>query len=146
MTLTQWNPVGTLAGVEIDRLNQMFGHVFGDELVERSGAWMPAVDIFETPSRDVVLKVELPAMKREDIKVTCENNVLTIEGERALDAAVKRDQYHRMERPYGAFRRSFTLAPSVDASRVQAAYQDGVLTITLPQREDAKPRQIPVNG
>ena len=92
------------------------------------------------------MKVELPDMKREDIKVTFENNVLTIEGERKLDATIERDQYHRVERGYGAFRRSFTLPATVDASRVSATYQDGVLTVTLPRREETRPRQIQVNG
>jgi HSP20 family protein len=85
-------------------------------------------------------------MKREDIKVTFENDVLTIEGERKLPVDVSRDQYHRVERSQGAFRRSFTMPSFVDASRVAAGYQDGVLTITLPRREESKRRQIQVNA
>ena len=84
-------------------------------------------------------------MKREDIAITFENNVLTIEGERKFSNADS-DKYHRVERGYGAFRRSFTVPASVDGSRVEASYRDGVLTITLPRREETKPRQIPVNG
>ena len=95
---------------------------------------------------DLVVKLEVPGMKREDITVTFENNVLTVAGERKLSEDVKREEYHRRERVYGTFRRGFTLPSSVDGGRVHAAYADGVLTITLPQRAEAKPRQIAVEG
>ncbi len=145
MTLTRWSPVHDLAAVEVDRLNRMFSTVFGGEPLG-SDAWTPAVDIFEAPNHDLVVKAEVPAMKKEDIKVTVEQNVLTIEGERKLDSVVGRDQYHRLERGFGAFRRSFTLPATLDASRVSANYTDGVLTVTLPQKAEAQPRQIEVNG
>jgi HSP20 family protein len=145
MNLTRWSPARDLAALEIDRLNRMFDTVFSGESLATS-AWVPAVDIYETAEKDVVVKVEVPDMKREDIKVTFENNVLTIEGERKADAEVKGEQYHRVERRYGAFRRSFTMPASVDGSRVQAGYQDGVLKVTLPQRPEAKPRQINIEG
>jgi len=134
-----------LAGVEIDRLNRMFDAAFAGSPLTAS-TWVPPVDIFENNNKDVVVKVELPEMKREDIKVTFEDNLLTIEGERKLEAAVDRDRYHRVERGYGAFRRSFSLPATVDAGGVNASYQDGVLTITMPRREETRPRQIPVNG
>jgi len=142
MALMRWND---LAGFEIDRLNRMFESAFAGEPISR-GAWVPPVDIYETTERDVVVKVELPEMKREDIKVTFENDMLTIEGERKFVSNVDREHYHRVERGYGAFRRSFTLPSSVDAGQVQATYQDGVLTVRLPRREEARPKQIPVNG
>lgn len=145
MTLTRWAPARDIAALEIDRLNRMFDSVFSGDS-PAGGNWMPAVDIFETPEHDVVVKVEVPDMKREDIKVTFENNVLTIEGERKASAEVKREQYHRLERSYGTFRRSFTMPAAVDGGRVQAGYADGVLTITLPQRAEAKPRQIAIEG
>lgn len=145
MNVTRWNPARDLAALEVDRLNRMFDAVFSGEPMT-SSAWVPAVDIYETNDKDVVVKVEVPDMKREDIKVTFENNVLTIEGERKASDEVKNEQYHRIERRYGAFRRSFTLPASVDGSRVQAAYQDGILKITLPQRPEAKPRQITIEG
>jgi HSP20 family protein len=145
MTLTRWSPVRDLAALEIDRLNRMFEAAFSDEPLAR-GTWNPAVDIYETNDKDVVVKVELPEMKREDIKVSFENNVLTIEGERQFRTEASREQYHRVERGYGAFRRSFTLPATVDAARVNANYQDGVLTVTLPRREESRPRQIQVNG
>ena len=146
MTLmTRWSPVGDLAALEIDRLNQMFEAALGGEAVARS-AWAPAVDIYETPEQDVVVKMDLPDVKREDIKVTVENHVLAIEGERKAATDVTPEQLHRRERVYGAFRRTFTLPSTVDASRVDAAYQDGVLTVKLARREDTRPKQIPING
>jgi HSP20 family protein len=145
MTLTRWSPVSGLAALEIDRLNQMFESSFSGEAVSQ-GAWIPAVDILENVAKDFVVKVELPAMKREEIKVTFENDVLTIEGERVLAKSAEGETYHRVERGYGAFRRSFTLPAQVDAARVQAAYQDGVLTITLPRREETRARQIEIHG
>ena len=108
-------------------------------------AWVPAVDIVETADKSVVVKADLADMKREDISITFENNVLTIEGERKFSSADS-DKYHRVERGYGAFRRSFTVSANVDGSRVEASYRDGVLTVTLPRREETKPRQIQVNG
>jgi len=142
MTLTRWNP---LAAVEIDRLNRMFDAAFSGEPLA-GGAWVPAIDIYETAEKDVVVKADLPGLKREDIKVTFENNVLTIEGERTFETETAREQYHRVERGYGAFRRTFTLPTTVDAARVEASYQDGLLTVTLPRREESRPRQIHVNG
>jgi HSP20 family protein len=142
--LTRWNPAGNLATFEIDRLNRMFDSLFSGEPL--SGGWVPAVDIFENANQDVVLKAELPGFTRDAIKVTFEHNTLTIEGERQLDAAITRDKFHQTERQYGAFRRTFALPASVDSAQAQASYQDGVLTITLPRREETKPRQIQVNG
>lgn len=141
--LTRWNPARDLAAFEIDRLNQMFEHMWNSPA---NTAWAPAVDIFTNAQQDVVIKAELPDVKRDDLKVTFENNVLTIEGERKLDETVARENYDRIERHYGTFRRSFTLPASVDSARVNASYQDGVLTITLPKSEESKPRQIQVNG
>ena len=145
MTLSRWSPVAGLAAVEIDGLNRMFDRMFTNE-PWGEGHWAPVVDIYEAANKDVVVKAELPDMKREDIKVTFENDVLTIEGERKFADEPAREHYHQIERQYGAFRRSITLPASVDGARVQAAYQDGVLTITLPRREETKPRQIQISG
>ena len=139
MTLTRWSP---LAAIEIDRLNRMFDAAFSGEPLA-GGAWVPAIDIYETADKDVVVKADLPDLKREDIKVTFENNVLTIEGERKF---ASEEHYHRQERSYGAFRRSFTLPTTVDAAKVEATYQDGLLMVKLPRREESRPRQIQVNG
>jgi HSP20 family protein len=145
MTLTRWNPITGLAALEVNTLNRMFDAAFNGDAYA-SGAWVPAVDILETAHGDVVVRAELPDMKREDIKITFENNVLTIEGERKLEQPNDAEKYHRVERAHGAFRRSFTMPTTVNAGAVQATYRDGVLAITLPRREDTRPRQIQVNG
>ena len=145
MTLTRWSPVSGLAALEVNSLNRMFEAAFGGDTISH-GAWIPPVDILETAEGEVVVKAELPDLKREDIKITFENNILTIEGERKSEPTKEADRYHRVERSYGAFRRSFTLPASVDAAKVQATYRDGVLTVALPRREETRPRQIQVNG
>ena len=137
LTLTRWSPARDLAALEIDRLNRMFAS---------ATTWLPPVDIFETADHDVIVKLEVPDVKREDISLTLEDNVLTIAGERKAPAGVKDEEYRRRERTFGAFSRSFTLPNSIDGGRVQAAYTDGVLTITLPQRAEAKPRTIAIEG
>ena len=143
MAIVRWEPARELASMEIDRLNRMFTDFYG-EAFSRS-AWVPAVDIFETDAHEVVLKAELPEMKREDISVTFENGVLTLKGERKFEQETKKENYHRVERRHGTFSRSFTLPNTVDPSRIVAAYKDGILSIRLPQREEAKPKQIDVN-
>jgi HSP20 family protein len=141
MALVRWNPSRELASMEIDRLNDMFSNFYGEGL---SRSWVPAVDIYETPQHEVVIKAELPDMRREDIGVTFENQVLTIKGERKADDEIVRDRFQRLERFHGVFSRSFTLPATVDAAHISAIYKDGVLTVRLPQREEAKPKQIPV--
>ena len=127
MTIVRWDPF------------RDFG--FGSD----SPAWVPPVDIFQTGDHELVLKAELPDMTREDIDITVENFVLTIKGEKKLSSEVKEEQFHHVERRYGVFSRSFSLPRTVDASKVSAEYRNGVLTIKLPLREEAKPRQIKVD-
>lgn len=115
-----------------------------DEDATARGNWVPPVDIFETEGHDLVLKAELPDMTREDIEVTVENNTLTLKGAKKLSTDIKEDQYRRIERSYGSFSRSFTLPTTVDAAKVSAEYRNGVLTVKLPFREEAKPRTINV--
>ena len=143
MAIVRWDPATELAGMEVERLNRMFSEFYGEPF---SRGWVPPVDIYETDDHEVVLKAELPAMKREDISLTFENGVLTIKGERKFEQEAKRENFQRMERRYGAFSRSFTLPNTVDASRISASYKDGVLSVRLPQREEAKPKQIAVSG
>lgn len=112
--------------------------------LQGDGAWVPAVDIFETAGNQFVIKAELPEMKREAIAVTVEHGTLTISGERVPTGDVPKDAYRRVERAYGKFSRRFSLPRSVDVSRVAAEYKDGVLTVTLPMREESKPRSVPV--
>src|SRR5262249_33771768 len=107
--------------------------------------WMPPVDIFQSGDQEIVLKAELPAMSREGINISVENFVLTISGEKKAAADVKDEQYHHVERRYGSFSRSFSLPQTVDPNRVSAEYKDGVLTVRIPLREEAKPRTIKVD-
>lgn len=141
-----WDVMRELATMQ-DRMNRIWGsaHDRGHEEVAGRGSWMPPVDIYETANHEVVLKAELPGLKRDDIDLTVENNTLTIRGERRKDETVSEDRYHRIERSVGPFLRSFTLPATVDAARVRAEYRDGVLTVTLPARAEARPRQIEVN-
>ena len=140
MALVRWNPIGELAGFEIDRLNRMFSDLYSE-----TTRWVPPVDIFETEQHEVVIKAEVPDVRREDLKVSFENHVLTITGERKAPEPAAGDQVRRLERQHGSFVRSFTLPSSVDASNISAAYKDGVLTVRLPRREEAKPKTISVN-
>jgi HSP20 family protein len=142
MALVRWSPVGELAGMEVERLNRMFEDFYTGGVARK---WVPAVDIYENDKQEVVIKAELPEVKREDINVTFENNVLTLKGERHVEESTKREQFQRVERFHGSFTRAFTLPTTVDASRISASYKDGVLTITLPRREEAKPKQISVS-
>jgi HSP20 family protein len=109
------------------------------------GTWTPAVDIYEVDGA-LVLKAELPDMRREDIDVSVENNTLTIRGERKLDHEIKQESFHRIERAYGSFVRSFSLPHTVDAGKIGAEYKNGVLSVKLPVREDAKPRTISIDA
>lgn len=145
MTSNPWEVMRELATMQ-ERMNRVWAgsHDRGQEDVTSRGSWLPPVDIYQTPERQVVLKAELPGLKREDIDLTVENNTLTIRGERKRDDGVPEDRYHRLERAYGSFTRSFTLPDTIDGANVHAEYRDGVLTVTLPTREDARPRQIHV--
>jgi HSP20 family protein len=110
-----------------------------------NNTWMPPVDIFQTGEHELVLKAELPDMSREDIDINIENFVLTIKGEKKVASDIKDEQYHHVERRYGTFSRSFSLPQTVDPSRVSAEYRNGVLTVKLPLRDEAKPRSIKVD-
>jgi HSP20 family protein len=125
MTIVRWDP-------------------FRDFGFSAPSTWMPPVDIFQTGDQEIVLKAELPAMSRDDIDINIENFVLTIKGEKKAAAEVRDEQYHHVERRYGSFSRSFSLPQTVDPNRVSADYKQGVLTVRLPQREEAKPKQITV--
>jgi HSP20 family protein len=110
-----------------------------------SGSWVPPVDIYQNGDHEVVIKAELPDMTREDIDITVDSGTLTVRGEKKLSSEVKDEQFHRIERRYGTFSRSFSLPQTVDTGKVAAEYKNGVLTVRLPLREEAKPRQIKVD-
>ena len=144
MPIVKVDPFRELTAMQ-DRMARLFGDVYlRDEDTGFRGSWTPAVDIFETDGHDLVLRAELPGMTREDIEVTVENNTLVLKGTKKFDSEVKDENYRRIERSYGSFHRSFTLPNTVDAAKVSADYKNGVLTVKLPFREEAKPRTIDV--
>ncbi len=143
MAIVKVDPFRELVAMQ-DRIGRFFGDVYvRDEDTGFRGTWTPAVDIYEIEGT-LVLKAELPDLRREDIDVSVENSTLTIRGERKLDNDIKQENFHRIERPYGSFLRQFSLPPTVDTSRIGADYRNGVLTVKLPVREEAKPRTINV--
>jgi HSP20 family protein len=145
MAIVKVDPFRELAAMQ-DRMARLFGDVYlRDEDTGFRGTWTPTVDIFETENHDLVLKAELPGMTREDIDVTVENGTLVLKGQKKLDDTVKEEHYRRIERSYGQFYRTFTLPNTVDASKVAADYKNGILTVKLPFREEAKPRTINVD-
>ena len=141
MSIMRWDPFRDLFGIKRD-LDRFLGRWDDDE--EASMAlWRPAVDIFEDEN-SIVLRAELPGMKKEDVKINLENNVLSLRGDRKFDKEVKKENYHRIERAYGSFCRSFTLPTNVDKSKIEANYKDGVLEVTVPKSEEAKPKEIEI--
>ncbi|OFW01581.1 MAG: hypothetical protein A3I61_06060 [Acidobacteria bacterium RIFCSPLOWO2_02_FULL_68_18] len=145
MAITRLDPFREFATLQ-DRMNRLVGGMYlRDEEVTDRAKWAPAVDIYETDAHDLVIKAELPDLTREDIEVAVENNTLSIRGERKAPADVREEQFRRVERQYGAFSRSFTLPSTVDASKVSAEYKNGVLTVKLPFRDEARPRTINVD-
>jgi HSP20 family protein len=148
MTIVRWEPFRNLLSLQ-ERMNRLFdesarGMGRGQQEEDWAmGAWAPPVDIYEQ-GNEVVLKAELPGVDPKDVDIRIENSVLTLKGERKFEGEVKQENYHRVERSYGSFTRAFTLPSTVDTGNVKADYKDGVLRITLPKREEAKPKQIQV--
>jgi len=126
-------------------MNRLFNDTF-DRIGEQSNlsAWAPAVDIYET-EQELVVKADLPDVDPKDLDIRVENNLLTIRGERKFEKKVNEENYLRVERSFGSFARSFTLANTVNTDAIKAEYQNGVLTLTIPKREEAKPKQVKVN-
>jgi len=143
MTIVRWNPFNAMDAHQ-ERMSRMFDGFYGRPQEDLAGSWVPAVDIYSNGQHELVLRAELPDMKEEEIDLTLEDNTLTLRGERKLDTEVAEEQFHRIERSYGPFARTFALPPTVDAGKVSAEYKAGVLTIRLPLREEAKPKQIKV--
>jgi HSP20 family protein len=140
-TLTSFRGTSTLQ----DQINHLFNSTF-----ERAGqesnlsAWAPAVDIYEN-EHELVVKADLPDVEPKDLDIRVENNILSIRGERKFEKKVSEENYLRIERAYGSFSRSFSLANTVNPDGIKADYQNGVLTLVIPKREEAKPKQIKVN-
>jgi len=145
MTLVRWDPFRELESMS-DRLNRVFSRptlsTSGREALTVAD-WMPTVDISESEN-EYLIKAELPEVKKEDVKVTVENGVLTLQGERRQEKEEKGKKYHRVERSYGSFVRSFTLPESVDEGAVKAEDKDGMLNLHLPKTEKVKPKSIDV--
>jgi len=128
-----------------NQLNRLFDEALGRDAGESPRApWMPAVDLREEEARFVV-DVELPGVKKDDVEIHVENNVLTVRGERRFESGVKKESYHRVERTYGRFSRSFTLPVRVKVDAIEATLEDGVLSLSVPKAEEAKPRKIAVH-
>ncbi len=143
-TLTRFEPFTTASTLQ-EQLNRVFNDVLGRGGEESNlTTWAPAVDIFET-EHELVVKADLPDIDPKDLDIRVENNILTIRGERKFEKKVDQDNYLRVERAYGSFARSFTLANTVNSEAIKADYQNGVLTLSIPKREEAKPKQIKVN-
>jgi HSP20 family protein len=141
--LTRFQPIREYSALQ-DRINRLFRDRFeGEESLEATG-FAPAVDIYED-EHTVTLKVEVPGIDEKDIDVRIENNILTVHGERKIETEEKEENYRRVERLYGSFTRTFTLPNTVDAEKVAADYDKGVLKISLPKKAEAKPKQIKVN-
>ncbi|HEV2350939.1 MAG TPA: Hsp20/alpha crystallin family protein [Terriglobia bacterium] len=146
MAIVRWEPFRDLLTTQdrFNRLfNQTFSNVFGEE-DGKLGTWSPAVDVFET-EQNVVLKAELPGIDPKDVEIRVENNTLFLKGQRKFENEVKEENYHRIERSYGSFIRTFALPGTVNAENVSAEYKGGMLTLTLPKREEAKPKTIKIN-
>ena len=142
-TITRWEPFRGVTTLQ-DQMNRLFNDTF-DRIGEQSNlsAWAPAVDIYET-EQELVVKADLPDVDPKDLDIRVENNLLTIRGERKFEKKVNEENYLRVERSYGSFARSFTLASTVNADAIKADYQSGVLSLSIPKREEAKPKQIKV--
>jgi HSP20 family protein len=148
MALKRWTPMGNLASFH-NEMNRMFNEFFrggnGEEAGSGLGSWTPAVDIHETDD-SFVIKAELPGVSKDDVSIDVHQNTLTLRGQRKHESAVKNERYHRVERVYGTFQRSFVLPEMVDQEKVQATFKDGVLELHLPKSESAKPRRIAINS
>jgi HSP20 family protein len=145
MALIKMNPLFADLAAATNRWYRLAGHddVWEPEGLATTGNWIPAVDILEG-DRDVVIRAELPGLEPKDVTIAVENNILTLKGERRTEAETKKENYHRMERSFGAFRRSFALPATLDSDRVTAEFKNGLLTVTLPKKETVKPRTIEV--
>jgi len=152
MSLVRWSPARDLATFPSDvmsiqrEINRMFNSFFRNESDEDSlgiTAWNPAVDIAEHDD-EYVVKVELPGVAKDDVKIVIQENMLTIRGDKKQEKESKGSNYHRMERSYGAFQRSFTLPSTVKGDKIDATFKDGLLSVVLPKAEEAKRKEVEV--
>jgi HSP20 family protein len=147
MPISRWDPFRDLNTLQ-DRMNRLFheaGRGWQGEEPAATTTWSPAVDIYETDG-EIIVKAELPGVDRKDITLHLENNVLTLRGERRFEKETKEENYHRIERSYGGFSRSFSIPATVDEDNIRADYKDGILKIALPKKDQAKPKNIQIGG
>lgn len=145
MALVKYNPLRELRSMQ-EQMNRLLNLSWNHDLAGediKEGIWQPPVDIYET-EENIIIKAELPDVEQKDIEVKIEDNTLTLKGERKHVSEVKKENYHRIERYFGAFQRSFSLPANVQQENVSATSDKGVLTITLPKKEESKPKQIKV--
>ncbi len=141
--ITRWDPFREFSNLQ-DRMNRLFRESQGPEEALTTSSFAPPVDVYED-EHNVSLKIEVPGIDEKDIDVRIENNVLTVHGERKFEKEEKEENFRRVERQYGSFTRTFTLPTTVDAEKVSANYDKGILKIALPKKAEAKPKQIKVN-
>ncbi len=148
MAIARWTPMGHLQSFQ-DEMNRMFNQFFrsgtGEEGSWAQRTWAPPVDIYETDDA-LVFQADLPGVAKDEVSIEVHNNTLILRGERKHDAAVTEDNYHRVERAYGPFQRSFVLPTMLDQEKVQASYHEGILELRLPKLESAKPRRIAIQS
>ena len=147
MALVRWDPFRELRSID-NHFNRFFspgGLSWPEAAPTATSAWAPDVDIFEDED-ELVVRAELAGIDPKDVELNVENNVLTISGERHLEFEDKKENYHRVERSYGSFSRSFSLPRLIDENKIQAEYKDGVLSVHVPKQEKAKPRQIKISA
>jgi HSP20 family protein len=146
MNIIKYDPFREMRSLQ-DEVNRLFASSFsrGDDNELMRGAWSPSVDIFENKDQ-IVLEADLPGMRPEDVDISIENNLLTIRGERRFEKKDEGDNFHRVERSYGSFTRSFTLPPTVSSENANAEFENGLLRLTLAKREEAKPRRIEIKA
>jgi len=146
--LTRWNPATDTAN-QSQRMERLFDEMMGRGLWRGSeerplrGSWVPAINILERQD-SMVITADLPGLKAEDVEVTVEEGTLSIRGERKLEEASEGETYHRVERLYGMFERTFTLPNSIDVDKIEARFSDGEMVLTLPKREESKPRSVKI--
>ena len=147
MALTKWNPFFADFAATEDRFKRLFGRddFWNTEGVTTGGEWAPVVDIIEN-DHALTVKAELPGIEAKDVAVTIDNNVLTLKGERHLKKEVEKENYHRMERAYGTFARSFVLPAFVDAENIKAEFKNGLLMVTVPKKANARTRAVEVTA
>jgi HSP20 family protein len=147
-TLTRWEPINDITNLS-QRMDRVFEELMGRSLRRLAdedrlrGSWSPAVNILEKKDA-IVITADLPGLKAEEVEITVDNGVLTIRGERRLEEAADGETYHRVERVYGMFERTFTLPNSVDVNKIDAKFRNGEMVVTLPKREESKPRAVKV--